>query len=104
MLVTCATSGWQHWQPQTDGTIRINGWCLAENGSTAGSTLSLASCSGTGIARTWKLVSAGLIATELVNTASGLCAGDPVTGTQLVIAPCATSATDTWHLHNQAAP
>jgi GH25 family lysozyme M1 (1,4-beta-N-acetylmuramidase) len=97
VLVTCANSGWQHWQPQTDGTIRINGWCLAENGSTAGSTLSLASCSGAG-ARTWTLVSAGPIATELVNTASHLCAGDPATGTQLVIAACANTATTTWHL------
>ena len=97
VLATCTTSGWQHWQPQTDGTIRINGWCLAENGTTAGSTISLASCSGAG-ARTWKLVSAGPIATELVNTASGLCAGDPASGTQLVIAACANTATTTWHL------
>jgi GH25 family lysozyme M1 (1,4-beta-N-acetylmuramidase) len=97
VLATCTNSGWQHWQPQTDGTIRINGWCLAENGATAGSTLSLASCSGAG-ARTWKLVSAGPIATELVNTASGLCAGDPATGTQLVIAACANTTTTTWHL------
>ena len=97
VLATCTTSGWQHWQPQTDGTIRINGWCLAENGATAGSTISLASCSGAG-ARTWKLVSAGPIATELVNTASGLCAGDPASGTQLVIAACANTATTTWHL------
>jgi GH25 family lysozyme M1 (1,4-beta-N-acetylmuramidase) len=98
VLVACANSGWQHWQPQTDGTIRINGWCLAENGSTTGSTLSLASCSAAGVARSWNLVSAGPIATELVNTASGLCAADPATGTQLVIAACANSATTTWHL------
>jgi GH25 family lysozyme M1 (1,4-beta-N-acetylmuramidase) len=98
VLVTCANSGWQHWQPQTDGTIRINGWCLAENGSTAGSTVSLASCSAAGVARSWKIVSAGPIATELVNTASGLCAADPASGTQLVIAACANSATTTWHL------
>jgi hypothetical protein len=50
------------------------------------------------VARTWKLVSAGPIATELVNTASGLCASDPATGTQLVIAACANTATTTWHL------
>jgi len=97
VLATCTNSGWQHWQPQTDGTIRINGWCLEENGATAGSTLSLASCSGAG-ARTWTLVSAGPIATELVNTASHLCASDPATGTQLVIAACANTATATWHL------
>ena len=37
------------------------------------------------------------IATELVNAASRLCASDPATGTQLVIAACAKSATTTWH-------
>ena len=98
VLATCTNSGWQHWQPLSDGTIRINGWCLAENGTATGSTLSLASCSASGVARTWKLVSAGPIATELVNTASGLCASDPATGTQLVIAACANTATTTWHL------
>ena len=62
------------------------------------STVSLASCSAAGVARSWKIVSACPIATELVNTASGLCAADPASGTQLVIAACANSATTTWHL------
>jgi len=98
VLATCSTSGWQHWQPQANGTVTVNGWCLTEGGATPGSTLSLlaaASCSAAS-ADKWKLAPDGLIATELVNTASGLCAADPATGTQLVIEPCANATTDTW--------
>jgi len=98
VLATCSTTSWQHWQPQADGTIRVNGWCLTESGTAAGSTLSLlssASCSKVA-ANQWKLVPDGLIATELVNVGSGLCASDPATGTRLVIAACANSATATW--------
>jgi GH25 family lysozyme M1 (1,4-beta-N-acetylmuramidase) len=97
-LATCSTSSWQHWQPQANGTVSVNGWCLTEAGTTAGSKLSLlaaASCASAGTDK-WKLVPDGLIVTELVNTASGLCAADPATGTQLVIEPCTTAATDTW--------
>jgi GH25 family lysozyme M1 (1,4-beta-N-acetylmuramidase) len=100
VLATCSTSSWQHWQPQANGTVSVNGWCLAENGTTAGSKLSLlaaASCSSAATDK-WKLAADGLIATELVNTASGLCAANPATGTQLVIEPCPPSATNTWRL------
>jgi GH25 family lysozyme M1 (1,4-beta-N-acetylmuramidase) len=98
ILATCSTSAWQHWQPQANGTVTVNGWCLSENGTAAGSTLSLvaaASCSASSTDK-WKLAPDGLIATELVNTASGLCAADPATGTQLVIEPCTNAATNTW--------
>ena len=98
VLATCSTSGWQHWQPQANGTVSVNGWCLAEAGTAAGSKLSLlaaASCSASS-ADKWKLAPDGLIATELINTASGLCAADPATGTQLVTEPCAATATATW--------
>ena len=98
VLATCSTSGWQHWQPQANGTVSVSGWCLAEGGTTAGSKLSLLAAASCANATTdkWKLVPDGLIATELVNTASGLCAADPATGTQLVIEPCANTATSTW--------
>jgi beta-glucosidase len=98
ILATCSTSAWQHWQPQANRTVTLNGWCLSENGTAAGSKLSLlaaASCSSASTDK-WKLTADGLIATELVNTASGLCAADPATGTQLVIEPCPPSATNTW--------
>jgi GH25 family lysozyme M1 (1,4-beta-N-acetylmuramidase) len=100
VLATCSTSSWQHWQPQANGTVSVNGWCLAEGGTAAGSKVSLVAAASCSSATTdkWKLVPDGLIATELVNTASGLCAADPATGTQLVIEPCTTAATDTWRL------
>ena len=41
VLATCSTSGWQHWQPQANGTVTVNGWCLTEGGTAAGSKLSL---------------------------------------------------------------
>jgi GH25 family lysozyme M1 (1,4-beta-N-acetylmuramidase) len=97
VLVTCANASWQHWQPRPDGTVRVNGWCLLEGGATVRSTLSIGSCSGAAATK-WKLVSAGPIATELVNTASGLCASIPATGTRLALAACANAATTTWRL------
>jgi GH25 family lysozyme M1 (1,4-beta-N-acetylmuramidase) len=97
VLVICANVSWQHWQPQPDGTVRVNGWCLLEGGATVRSTLSIGSCSGAAATK-WKLVSAGPIATELVNTASGLCASIPATGTRLALTACANAATTTWRL------
>ena len=95
VLATCANATSQRWQPQSDGTVRVNGKCLVEGGATVGSKVSIGSCSKA-TANEWKLVSAGAIATELVNTASGRCAADPATGTQLVLAACANAATTTW--------
>jgi GH25 family lysozyme M1 (1,4-beta-N-acetylmuramidase) len=97
VLAACANSTSQHWQPQSDGTVRVNGQCLDEGGATVGSKVSIGSCSKA-TANEWKLVSASSVATELVNVASGLCASDPVTGTQLVLAPCAKAVTTTWRL------
>jgi hypothetical protein len=97
VLVTCANVSGQHWQPQPDGTVRVNGRCLLEGGATVRSTLSIGSCSGAAATK-WKLVSAGPIATELVNTASGLCASIPAAGTRLALAACANAATTTWHV------
>jgi GH25 family lysozyme M1 (1,4-beta-N-acetylmuramidase) len=98
VLATCANVAPQHWQPQPDGTIRLGGKCMLEGGATVRSTLSIGSCSGAAATK-WKLVSAGPIATELVNTASGLCASVPPTGTRpLVIAACANAAATTSHV------
>ena len=97
VLATCANTTAQHWQPQPDGTLRLNGKCMLEGGTTVRSILSVGSCSGAAATK-WKLVSAGPIATELVNTASGLCASAPASGTRLVIAACANTPATTWHL------
>ena len=88
VLATCANSTAQHWQPQPDGTLRLNGKCLLEGGTTVRSILSVGSCSGAAATK-WKLVAAGPIATELVNAASGLCASVPASGAKLIIAACA---------------
>jgi GH25 family lysozyme M1 (1,4-beta-N-acetylmuramidase) len=98
VLGICANLNSQHWQPQPDGTIRLEGKCLLEGGATVRSTLSIGSCSGAAATK-WRLVSEGPIASELVNTASGLCASVPPSGTRsLVIAACANAAATTWHL------
>ena len=97
VLATCANTAAQHWQQQPDGTLRLNGKCMLEGGTTVRSILSVGSCSGAAATK-WKLVSGGPIATELVNTASGLCASVPASGTRLVIAACANTPATTWHV------
>jgi hypothetical protein len=97
VLATCANTAAQHWQPQPDGTVRLNGKCLLEGGTTVRSTLSVGSCSGAAATK-WKLAADGPIATELVNTASGLCAGVPASGTRLVVAACADAPGTSWHV------
>ena len=97
VLATCANTTAQHWQQQPDGTVALNGKCMLEGGTTVRSKLSVGSCSGAAATK-WKLVSAGPIATELVNTASGLCASVPATGTRLVIAACANTPETTWRV------
>jgi GH25 family lysozyme M1 (1,4-beta-N-acetylmuramidase) len=97
VVATCANTAAQHWQQQPDGTLRLNGKCMLEGGTTVRSILSVGSCSGAAATK-WKLVSAGPIATELVNTASGLCASLPAAGTGLVLAACGNTPETTWHL------
>jgi GH25 family lysozyme M1 (1,4-beta-N-acetylmuramidase) len=97
VLATCANTAAQHWQPQSDGTVRLSGKCLTETGTAAGSVLSLGSCSGAAATK-WTLVSAGPIATEIASTASGGCVTAPPTGTRLEIEPCANTTTATWHI------
>lgn len=97
VLATCANVAAQHWQPKPDGTVRSNGKCLAEGGTTSGSVLSIVSCSGAAATK-WRLVTAGPIANELVSTASGLCVHIPSTGTRLVIAACSSTPAATWHV------
>jgi hypothetical protein len=97
VLATCANTTAQHWQQQPDGTLRVNGKCMLAGGTTVRSILSVGSCSGAAAAK-WQLVSAGPIATELVNTASGLCASVPPSGKRLVIAACANAPATSWHV------
>jgi beta-glucosidase len=96
VLAACANVAAQHWQSLNDGTIRVNGTCLLEGGTTVRSALSVGSCSAA--AAKWRLASAGSIATELASTASGLCASAPSAGTRLIIAACAANPAGTWHV------
>jgi GH25 family lysozyme M1 (1,4-beta-N-acetylmuramidase) len=97
VLATCVNVAGQHWQPKSDGTVRSNGKCLAEVGTTSGSALSIVACSGAAATK-WRLVPAGTIASELVSAASGLCVHTPSTGTRLIIAACANTPSATWHV------
>jgi len=97
VLATCANTAAQHWQPQSDGTIRRSGKCLTESGTPANSVLSLGSCTGAAATK-WKLGSAGPVATEIASTASGRCVTVPGAGPRLVIAACADTPTGTWHI------
>jgi GH25 family lysozyme M1 (1,4-beta-N-acetylmuramidase) len=96
LLATCSNVTAQHWQPQSNGRVQEGAGCLAETENTVGSPLSVARCASGSILQ-WKLVSAGSVATELVNLASGLCASVPATGTKLVAARCAATPAMTWH-------
>jgi GH25 family lysozyme M1 (1,4-beta-N-acetylmuramidase) len=97
-LVTCANVTAQHWTAETNGTIVQSGKCLAEGAATAGSGVSLGSCSGT--AAQWTLVSAGRIATELSNPTSHLCVSVPTSstasGTALKMESCGNNLYSTW--------
>ncbi len=97
VLAACANTTAQRWQQQPDGTLRLSGKCMLEGGTAVRSILSVGSCSGAADTK-WKLVSAGPIATELVNSASGLCASLPASGTRLVIAACGDTPATTWHI------
>ena len=99
VLATCGNVAAQHWLAGSDGTIRLGANCLTEAGTTAGSALTIGACS-TATALKWTLKSAGPIATELANAASGLCvtASSSAAGAKLVLGTCSTSLAATWHV------
>jgi hypothetical protein len=102
VLVTCANSTAQHWTPEPSGTfaLQANGRCLAEH-TTAGSTMTIVTCSNTNPTQQWQLVAAGNIAVELKNPATGLCITVPAggaTGTPLALGTCSTALASTWRV------
>src|SRR5258708_25594882 len=62
----------QRWTVVQDGTLRINGACLAEAGTGNGAAVVLGPCNGTSAQR-WQVGTNR----QLVNTASGRCLHDP---------------------------
>jgi hypothetical protein len=97
-LVNCANVAAQHWTAETNGTIVQSGKCLTEGGTTVGSAVSFGSCSPA--AAQWTLISAGRIAAELSNPASGLCVSVPTSstasGTRLQMQACGNNPYSTW--------
>jgi beta-glucosidase len=97
VLAGCANVASQHWTAGADGTFRLSGKCLTQTGITAGSGLSIGSCSGAAATK-WKLAAAGPLATEIASAASGLCVTVPSSGTNLAIESCAATPQATWHV------
>lgn len=97
-LRSCANVAAQHWQPRADGTIRAGAGCLTDPEPVVGSPIAPTRCDSSKSIITWKLVSVGPIATELVSTASGLCASASSTGTKLVMAACSSTPAVTWRI------
>jgi GH25 family lysozyme M1 (1,4-beta-N-acetylmuramidase) len=95
-LKTCANVAAQRWQLRVDGTIRSGPECLTDPLTAVGSRLWADRCDSSKDIITWKLVSAGPIATELKSTLSGLCAS--ASGTELVLATCASTPATTWRV------
>jgi GH25 family lysozyme M1 (1,4-beta-N-acetylmuramidase) len=72
----CLGDAYQRWTVVQDGTLRINGACLAEAGTGNGSAVVLNVCDRTSGQR-WQVGTSG----QLVNTASGRCLDDTGWGT-----------------------
>jgi GH25 family lysozyme M1 (1,4-beta-N-acetylmuramidase) len=85
----------QRWTVVQDGTLRINGACLAEAGTGNGAAVVLGTCDGTSAER-WQVGTNG----QLANTASGRCLDDPgwqtANGTLVQTWSCAGGANQHW--------
>lgn len=85
----------QRWTVVQDGTLRINGVCLAEAGTANGAAVVVKPCDGSSAQR-WQVGTNG----QLVNTASRQCLDDPgwktANGTLLQIWACSGGAEQHW--------
>lgn len=97
---TCANTSAQHWTESWNGTLQNGSNCLTEAGTTAGSGLSVGSCSGAA-ATHWQLLGVGSLplATEIKSAASGDCVSAPsaANGVALNIQACVDTDGTTWH-------
>jgi GH25 family lysozyme M1 (1,4-beta-N-acetylmuramidase) len=91
----CLGNANQRWTVVQDGTLRINGACLAEAGTGNGAAVVLGPCNGTSAQR-WQVGTSG----QLVNTASGRCLDDTgwqtANGTLVQIWACGGGAEQHW--------
>jgi len=98
-IYSCLGDAAQDWTIEPDGTIQINGKCLAtyDNGTNEGATIVLYTCVGDTNAQ-WTEQSDG----TLVNTRSDTCLFDPgastTNGTQLQIWSCNGLISESWAL------
>jgi GH25 family lysozyme M1 (1,4-beta-N-acetylmuramidase) len=102
-MVSCASTASQHWVAEPSGTFAASGKCLAETGTAAGAKASAAGCAGTPPTwEKWTVVSAGRVAVELKNVASGKCvtvpSGATASGTGLLMEGCANNPAGTWRI------
>lgn len=98
-MVDCANTASQHWVAESAGTFGASGKCLAENGTAAGSAVSVVGCSSSPPSwEKWTVVPDGRVAVELKNADSGKCATASASGTGLVMAACAANPAGTWHI------
>jgi hypothetical protein len=105
-FATCNNSPEQNWTLAANGTIQINGLCLAtQNGGTAsGTTLVAATCSGDATQQ-WAQGPGNSVTNA---GAPGMCLDDPgsstTSGTSLDIATCSSGSNQVWPLPAAQAP
>jgi beta-glucosidase len=91
----CLGNANQRWTVVQDGTLRLNGVCLAETGTANGAAVVVSTCDGTSAQR-WQVGANG----QLVNTASGRCLDDTgwqtANGTRVQIWGCTGGADQHW--------
>jgi len=100
-LITCADSSAQHWLVASNAQLAQPGGCLTAAGTAAGSAVTLTKCANAA-SQHWALTGAGVIADEILSTASGLCVtvppGETASGTALILGTCSTALTSTWRI------
>jgi len=100
-LITCADGSAQHWLVASNAQLAQSGGCLTAAGTTAGSAVTLTKCANAA-SQHWALTGAGVIADEILSTASGLCVtvppGETASGTALILGTCSTALTSTWRI------
>jgi hypothetical protein len=102
---SCDQTGGQEWTVEPDGTIRVNGKCMAVGAASGGigTPIVLQTCQSGDYAQQWSSLSIGGVVTEIETQTSGFgdrCLADPGTsgtaGVQLAINNCASLESE-WH-------
>jgi GH25 family lysozyme M1 (1,4-beta-N-acetylmuramidase) len=102
-LSNCGNYSAQHWLVAANAQVVVQSAnCLSESGTAAGSAITVTKCVNAA-SQHWRLVAAGIIADEIVSTASGLCVTVPSAtsgaGAPLVLGACSAALTSTWRVN-----